>query len=504
MGWILSGMMLLVLAGIVILNLFRGKKRGVVRTGISVCILIASAFAAIIASRKVSVVIAEAIVTAMRKSDDMQEVLHELPSLAPLITAAIGMLISVTVFFAFYYAIRGILNLIAFLILKATGFQKNHVPSGKDKTFGALMGILLGVMVFCVLSMPLVGYLTLADSACGALIENGGEEVDELAKDDINLCDVQNNVIHPLASSRMVTETGRITNKLLFTPLTTYQVDGRRVELLNETTSLCRVAGGSIAVATILDKSTEITDRQMKILETLADDFGNSATLCEIGSEFLSGASTAWLDGKPFVGIKKPEPDELLAPTMDAVLEVFKSSDSSNIEGDLRTVLHMLASLARSGVLRETEQFENLLNTLGESGVIEEIIRELESNARMAPLVTEISNLGLRALASVLGVPANASEQYDKLMTELADSVNAVMALPEGERVAALSDLATKRLNEYGVEVPQNIADTVAEAMLTDLAGGDITAEGMQEFFRKYAASSSIETYVPEFRSDMP
>lgn len=33
MGWILSGMMLLVLAGIVILNLFRGKKRGVVRTG---------------------------------------------------------------------------------------------------------------------------------------------------------------------------------------------------------------------------------------------------------------------------------------------------------------------------------------------------------------------------------------------------------------------------------------------------------------------------------------
>ncbi len=484
MGWILSGMMLLVLAGIVILNLFRGKKRGVVRTGISVCILIASAFAAIIASRKVSVVIAEAIVTAMRKSDDMQEVLHELPSLAPFITAAIGMLISVTVFFVFYYALRGILNLIAFLILKATGFQKNHVPSGKDKTFGALMGILLGVMVFCVLSMPLVGYLTLADSACGALIENGGEEVDELAKDDINLCDVQNNVIHPLASSRMVTETGRITNKLLFTPLTTYQVDGRRVELLNETTSLCRVAGGSIAVATILDKSTE--------------------TLCEIGSEFLSGASTAWLDGKPFVGIKKPEPDELLAPTMDAVLEVFKSSDSSNIEGDLRTVLHMLASLARSGVLHETEQFEDLLNTLGESGVIEEIIRELESNARMAPLVTEISNLGLRALASVLGVPANASEQYDKLMTELADSVNAVMALPEGERVAALSDLATKRLNEYGVEVPQDIADTVAEAMLTDLAGGEITAEGMQEFFRKYAASSSIETYVPEFRSDMP
>lgn len=122
MGWILSGMMLLVLAGIVILNLFRGKKRGVVRTGISVCILIASAFAAIIASRKVSVVIAEAIVTAMRKSDDMQEVLHELPSLAPFITAAIGMLISVTVFFAFYYALRGILNLIAFLILKATGF----------------------------------------------------------------------------------------------------------------------------------------------------------------------------------------------------------------------------------------------------------------------------------------------------------------------------------------------------------------------------------------------
>ena len=47
-------------------------------------------------------------------------------------------------------------------------------------------------------------------------------------------------------------------------------------------------------------------------------------------------------------------------------------------------------------------------------------------------------------------------------------------------------------------------ADTVAEAMLTDLAGGEITAEGMQEFFRKYAASSSIETYVPEFRSDMP
>lgn len=133
MGWILSGMMLLVLAGIVILNLFRGKKRGVVRTGISVCILIASAFAAIIASRKVSVVIAEAIVTAMRKSDDMQEVLHELPSLAPFITAAIGMLISVTVFFAFYYALRGILNLIAFLISRRRDFRRIMCRAGRTK-----------------------------------------------------------------------------------------------------------------------------------------------------------------------------------------------------------------------------------------------------------------------------------------------------------------------------------------------------------------------------------
>lgn len=133
MGWILSGMMLLVLAGIVILNLFRGKKRGGVRTGISVCILIASAFAAIIASRKVSVVIAEAIVAAMRKSDDMQEALHELPSLAPFITAAIGMLISVTVFFAFYYALRGILNLIPFSFSRRRDFRRIMCRAGRTK-----------------------------------------------------------------------------------------------------------------------------------------------------------------------------------------------------------------------------------------------------------------------------------------------------------------------------------------------------------------------------------
>ena len=78
-------------------------------------------------------------------------------------------------------------------------------------------------------------------------------------------------------------------------------------------------------------------------------------------------------------------------------------------------------------------------------------------------------------------------------MTELAAAITEVLALPEEERVAALSSRLTEKMDAYGVDVPADIADTVAEAMLTDFADGDVSAERVKEFFKVYADSSTIE-----------
>lgn len=504
MSWILTVGLFLLLAGIVVINVFHGRKRGMVRTGIAIGVLLVSVIISVFVSRAVASAARGRVVDLLRETEEMQAVFRDLPSLAPLISATVSTLIAVVIFFMIYYALRGILNLIVMIVLRATGFSKDEKRTGTDRLVGTLLGAVLGVMIFCVIAMPTVGYLTLADDAIGALLTNGGDEAEKFVKDKtggeddgVDLYVLHDEVLHPLADSPMVVGTGIFTNNLLFRPLTTCKIDGQRVVIMREVPSLCRVAGGMMAVGNTLEDtsavSTEQRDRQLKIMDTLADDFGDSKVLCQLGSEFLSGASTAWLNGETFIGLEKPSVDEMLEPTVNAALEIFKTSDEGNIEGDLRTVLHVLASLARSQVLEKMNDFDALLQTLSESGVVEEVMRELGNNERMAPLATEISNLGIRALASVLGIPADASAQYEELMNELAAAITEVLALPEEERVAALSSRLTEKMDAYGVDVPADIADTVAEAMLTDFADGDVSAERVQEFFKVYADSSTIE-----------
>lgn len=502
MSWILTAVLFLLLAGIVVLNVFHGRKRGMIRTGIAIGVLLISALIAVLVSRVLSSSVSKTIVEALQGMPEMQTILNDLPSLASVIAAAASMLMAVTIFFLIYYVLRGILNLIVIIVLRTTSLLKKEKPEGTDQLVGTLLGGLLGVLIFCVFSMPMIGYLTLADDAMGALLQNGGDEVNDFVKqktnDEVDLYQIHDELLHPLAKSPMVVATGVVTNPVLFSPLTVYQVDGERVTMRREVPAFCRVAGGVMAVGSTLQDTTEINDRQLQIMDTLADDFGDSAILCRVGSEFLCGASSSWLNGETFMGVAKPSVDEMLDPTLQAALEIFKTSDAENIEGDLRTVLHVLASLARSQVLEQMDQFDVLLQTLGESGVVEEVMRELGSNERMAPLVTEISNLGIRALASVLGIPADASAQYQELMNELANAISEVSALPEEERAAALADRVTEKMEAYGVDVPEDIANTVSEAMLEDFAEGEITSERVQEFFKVYAASSSIEEYVSD------
>ncbi len=500
MSALLTVILLLFLAGLVVLNVFHGRKRGMIRSGIAIGVLLVSVVVAVFVSRAIASAVSEAILGMVLQSEDLATLFADLPSLEPILYATVSMLLAVAIFFVVYYVIRGILNLIALIVFHVTKLFVKSERDDTDKLVGMLLGGLHGVLIFCVFCMPLVGYLTLANNATAALLENGGEEANELVGEEVDLYQIQGTVAE-YAKSPMVVATGVVSNNLLFNPLTTYTIDGHRAVLMKETTSLCRVAGGVMAVSNILTDTAnggtvEITDTQMQVMDTLADDFGDSSILCKLGSEFLSGASNAWLKGESFIGIDKPQTNEMLSPTVDAVLSIFATSDMNNIEEDLRTVLHVLSSLAESQVLSQMDQFDQLLQTLSDSGVVEEIIKTLGTNERMAPLVSEISNLGIRALASVLGIPADASEQYDNLMTELSDSVTQVLTLPEEERVEALADMASEKLDAYGVDVPEDIAETVAEAMLADMSEGEITPERMQEFFKVYAASSAIEEYA--------
>ncbi len=393
----------------------------------------------------------------------------------------VSMLAAPFVFLALFIIISIIISIVVAIVIK---FIPPHKKPGKvlHKLGGVGVGLVCGLLVSLLVLMPVVGVLDVVV----AVGESGVLDSDDTENEDMQMIA---DIVKGISEDKIIA-TYSATTGWMFDTLASADFDGQRIYLKDDVAVIVVVVGN---IGTISGDATNFGDKQINALETIVDNIDKSPLLCNTLAGVLSEMSSKWLAGETFLGTEKIDGGELLNPVIDTVLGVMATSDKDNIGADMRTLTEILEVFVEHDMLENSGDYERMLEILGKEGVISELMTVANKNERMSVLSDEITHLSIRALASTIGIPADADETYNLLMSEIAKSLNDTKGLSASDREIQVEKDVAKALDKYGVEVDGQASKNITKSIIADLGGhGTLEGDDIKEFFTVYAIAYTV------------
>lgn len=390
--------------------------------------------------------------------------------------------------FALYSMITWVVFSIVCLCNKS--FQKKKEPKAKLKllriaawAFGQML------IVVSIIMIPVSVYSGIFTTIMTEVVDS--EIVKE--EDKPALEDVVDNTLTPLDQNPMTVVYRTLGGKLVCNLITDFEVNGNNTHLHDEVGAVTSFACDIVSLTKT--KVADFSNRESKIIESIAESFDRSVLLPAIASEVVYNATDAWLSGEEFLGMKQPKTTELFDPLITKMFEVFHndSKDMVALKADVLTLADLVSVLSKHNIFANLSNTDALMAEMNGADAINDLVKVLNANSSMKVLVPEVTNLGLRAMASTLGIPAEQAELYDGFMNDMTGSLNGVQNLPRDEQINSVSDSLEQAFLDSDLEVDREIIEKYATSMVDDLlasktaAGETVTEDDMNAFFLVYA-----------------
>jgi hypothetical protein len=486
--------LLAITAIIVIFNLLKGLIRGLKKTIGSLVAIIISAIAAAIVTSIVCTPTSSLMVMLMdlikNNISELQDI-FAIGELSDALSHYLTMLIAPFFFLAAYILISLVVSIIVGIVVRFIPPHKK--PAAVVHRLGGLgVGIVCGIVVSLILLMPVVGVLDIAATAGEELLapEQNENVPAEAMEADTNEDAVMNEITAALValSEDKVIGVYRAGSGWMFNLLASTSFEGERIYLKEDVSAILTILNNAGGLA---GNMTEFGQEQVDAMNGLIDGLDKSVLLKHTLSGIVSDVAGKWASGESFMGMEKVDAGELLNPMVDTMLNVMATTTKDTISGDLRTVTDIVGILVEHDMLSDSGDFKHMLTKLGEEGVMSQLIITANHNPRMSALSDQITQLSVRALASTLGIPESIDERYDMLMSDIADGLAQSMYLPEDVREAVVCQTVAEALEEYGVEVDAEAAQSLALGLMNDFASnGELSGEDVEEFFLIYSAAA--------------
>ncbi|MBQ8407819.1 MAG: hypothetical protein IJY39_03045 [Clostridia bacterium] len=475
--------LLAIVALILVINIVKALIRGLKKT---VGTLIAIVFSAIVAAIITFIVCKPTSSLMVTLMEWLQNVLPEgqikdlfdVNELGVAASYYSAMLIA-PIFFTLVYAVLSIVVaiIVAIVIKFVPPFKK---PGAVLNRLGGMgVGVVCGVLVAVILLTPVVGMI-------GAISNLDEEQLASLTGDEAVAETITDTVNGPVVNTLTVMGCG-----MLYDLFASAEFEGDKVYLRED---LAVIIGMTDDLQTLQGDVADYDDTQINALKSIISEMDKSPLLKNTVAGMLATASQKWLAGEDFIGIAKFTAGDLVDPVIDGLLEVMSTTDKNTVAADLGTMIDVFAIIIDSGILKEGGDYQSVLTKLG-GGVISDLLVAINQNERMHPLSDEIMTLSVRALASTIGIPESADEQYDMLMNDIAGILDSTAGMSEEERASAVQSELSVALDEYGVDISDESVQNVTESVLADLGDLDsVTASDVEEFFIVYAIATTEET----------
>ena len=501
----------LVFLGIALLGVFievrRGLRRGFVYAAVGLSTVLISAVGAVALALWLSDKPAELVATLLENAVPALETFEKtFPHVTDILVAVADALVTPFLFVGFFLALRLILRIVASILLRAKGYDPDdprymgtprrpaalRAPTYEspdapwhrrhDRLLGGLAGGLCGFLAaLCILS-PVLGMLSTSRTLLRGL-RSMKVSLNAMLPAE-TLSDVEYYVND--SGAAILSASG---GDLIFDATAVTELDGTPLTLRREVKTCMDVCYDFSRVIRVITNPGAATDEQKEIIYGLGDRMEESAFTRVLAADFLNSASAAWLEGETFIGIKRPAFGDLLDPILTAALEVCGQSTPECAARDITTVLRIYLIIVDSGLTTNPDR-DSLMAALDEGGVMDKIYAELRKNPCMRPVEQELNNVALRIMAETIDWANFAPDTYRDLMDSLSEAMNLVNGM-EGatfdERVKTLTEYTMHYAEQYGMELPESMAQMAATAMIQQLTtDGQLSADHLEEFFNHY------------------
>ena len=409
-----------------------------------------------------------------------EDALAAMPTLKALPASLAHSLVNPFIFSVCFVILAILLSIVYLCLKRPLKALADRQTGALHRVFGALIGVLAALVIIVGVYTPVVGLVNTVASLEVTEEDLGGIDGAEAlldAKEYANAID----------ASPLFSITRAVGGKSLYSALSTSELNGERMVLKNELSSLFDAALSATAFNGVTVES--LGDAQLEALYRIEESAAESKILMGILPELLSSASNAWLDGNTFLKMPKPEMNEMVSGAFDTLLKIFSTSSKENIAADLNTLVRLADAVIDSGILAKMGSTEELMLIMQEDGVVSSIAAPLYENPRMTPLVPEIINMGLRAAVKAMDIPETKEELHSEFASDLAKELNSMSELSTDEMIDALEKRMDEICAEYVLKLSESEKFCLAVGLAYEFNGrSDITGQEVSDFFGEYAA----------------
>lgn len=382
----------------------------------------------------------------------------------------------------FFFMISYILVnfIVAIAIAIAVRFILPNKKPGKvlNRLGGAGIGLVCGILVSVILLTPVIGTVSTFVSVADELVAEDSE-------DDFAL------LVKEASENTVINVYNNMGCGLLYNAFASVSVNGERVYLKDDLAVIMSIVG---TMGTLTGDSEGFGEEQIDGLNKMIDDLDRSALIKDVVAEVFSAAAEKWSVGESFMGIQMVSAGELLDPILNEMLAVIATTDHTTVTADLRTMANVLGVVVEADLMSDGDDTD-MLKKLSGGKVVSKLILAINENERMAHLSDQITKISVRALASTIGIPANAAERYDMLMGDIAESLNSSRGMELSARIEKVTPELTDALDTYGVHMTKDATALIVEGLINDFEdNGNVADEDIEEFFLVYHAAAGEDS----------
>lgn len=439
--------------------------------------------------------------------------------------AALPMVIISPLVFMITYLVLGLIIKIPEAIVCRSIFGRR----GGNRLGGAIVSSVTKIISFGIFIIPLVGYITMANTVLddignvktteqSEVVQSmADEEIDEdveqeqtqslgatLGSISASCVQINDAYITPIKENFIVKTVYVCGGRWIFNALTTAKVDDVEITLQNEIKVLTDIYG---ELPALLDAPiAEYGDAQTVAIDNITTTLDNAVVVPTIISSVISYASDAWLNGEDVMGYEKLNVGEYYEPTFDKILTVFSQTTNDTISQDIHTAGNIMNICIEQGFFKETFGGGNPMTVLQREEFMGSIFAELYLNDTTRPFVADLVNAFKNYIYRVYNeVNGTAVPFPDQLVME---TVTEQMMYDEGARISSIM----KNFVSFYESFDPNATDNLQIIINTDLRSlgrafdtlkqslfvGDAYEFVLQAVLRSEGASQ-IAILTPEF-----
>lgn len=484
---------LLVFFSVAAVEVYKGIKNGFRASLISLATTVSS----IIISTVLSLLLAELVGDLIfdlfiRRLSFYQSLVRSLPSMSLIIDAVIRMIASSFLFSVLFFIVRGITHGILALVCRKKLKRAPDSPAyceengsyfdRNGKTLSVIVSSLTAVLVTMVITSPVMGTLDVAknmitiinktsSSMSASISEAGADKIISYADD------LPGNVFYQLGG------------KLMYYGSASTNVYGDRAHLISEVEVAVDVVDSFIVANKAMRNPTVATEEHVQKVYELCDDIEQLKLFNGLLADVLSKGSAAWQRGNLYFGIAKPATNRIVEPAFDEILSECRYTDVYSAKLNAITVLKAYAVILDSGIARVNfSDLDAVMNCVKESRIITRVDAILDENPYMEHI--SVSSIAMSAVSDHIFRYNYNETRYGSLMEDMADALNKVNNrgyATQEEKARVLASYAKEYIGDYGFEIPDSIASSVAEELLKSLNGIWVSADDVRGAFGKYS-----------------